>query len=316
MSHIFVTGGLGFLGYHLCNELVGLGHKVTIFDKFVNYIEPEKSNYYFYLNKRLNVLKNITTIVRGDIKCRTSIRKAIRDADPDIVIHLAAIPLASFSKKYPEEMLETNLIGTVKVLEALEDTKVERFVYASSSFVYGDFKYEPCDEDHPTNPIDMYGTTKLAGEKFTKLYCKQFGISWVIVRPSAVYGPTDCNQRVSQIFLENKLRGLPVFLEEGGNGTLDFTYVKDTAMGFVLCAVHKDAPNRIFNITYGKARFIKTYANILGCQTLDVQSDKERPKRGTLDIRKARAILGYEPMYPLEKGLKEYEEYVKGVQIE
>lgn len=316
MAHIFITGGCGFIGYHLTQMLHDLGHRVTIFDKFVNYIEPEKSNYHFYLIKRLNLLKNISTIIRGDIKCRTSIRKAIKDTDPDVVIHLAAIPLASFSKKYPEEMLETNLMGTVKVLEALEDTKVERFVYASSSFVYGHFKYEPCDEEHPTNPIDMYGTTKLTGETFTKLYCKQFGIDWVIVRPSAVYGPTDGNQRVSQIFLENKMRGIPVFLEGGGNDTLDFTYVKDTAMGFILTATHKEAKNKTFNITYGKARSIKTYANILGCQTLDTQADKERPKRGALDIRKAKILLGYEPMYPLEKGLREYEEYVKGVNCE
>jgi len=316
MSNIFITGGLGFIGYHLTLQLHNLGHKITIYDKFVNYIEPEKSSYHFYLMKRIKDLNGKATIVRGDIKCRTTLRRELHKANPDIVIHLAAIPLATYSKKYPEDMLETNLIGTVKVLESLEGTKVKRFIYASSSFVYGNFKYEPCDEEHPTNPIDMYGTTKLAGEMFTKLYCSQYGVDWVIIRPSAVYGPTDCNQRVSQIFLENKLKGIPVFLEDGGEATLDFTYVKDTAMGFVLATEHPDAVNRIFNITFGKSRSIKSYANILGCQTKDTISDKERPKRGALDIRKASAIMNYEPIYPLEKGLKEYEEYVKSTLLE
>ena len=309
---IFITGGIGFIGYHLSKRLLTEGHEVTIYDNFLNFTDPTTSHYPLYLNKRLEDLKEVQ-IIRGDTRHRSVLVNALKDTQPDVIIHLAAIAIANLSKDYSEEMVDVNLGGTVTLLESIRVIpSIKRFIFASSSFIYGHFQYDPADENHPTNPIDMYGGTKLAGEIFTKIYCNKYKIPWVIIRPSAVYGPTDANQRVSQIFVEKKLEGLPVFLEDGGEGKLDFTYVKDTAQGFTL-ALKESANNETFNITYGRSRSIKEYANILGAETLVSKSEQERPKRGTLDITKAKLLLDYLPEYPLERGLMEYEEYVKGV---
>ena len=195
---------------------------------------------------------------------------------------------------------------------------VKRLVYSSSSFVYGHFKYAPADENHPTNPIDVYGGTKLACESMIKGFGTRFGIDYTIVRPSAVYGPTDANLRVSQIFVDNAFNGKELVMEGGGEAALDFTYVDDIAQGFMLAALSPQAKNEIFNITRGEGRTLKELSEILrqyfpDLKTLIKPADKTRPVRGALDIRKAKEILGYSPKYSLEYGIKEYVEYIKNL---
>jgi UDP-glucose 4-epimerase len=213
------------------------------------------------------------------------------------------------------------LNGTITALESIDVVNsIKRFIYASSSFVYGNFNYDPADENHPTMPIDLYGGTKLSGEILTKIYGKKLGREYVIIRPSAVYGPTDCNRRVSQIFIECALNKKPLILENGGEGKVDFTYVEDTAHGFVLACFSPKAKNETFNITRGEGRSIKEYAQILkkmvpGLKTQSTKSKVVRPNRGALDISKAKKLIGYQPKYPLEKGLKKYFEFVKSAGV-
>ena len=212
-----------------------------------------------------------------------------------------------------------NLVGTVNVLESIREVdSVKRFVYASSSMVYGDFERMPADEKHPTNPLDVYGGTKLSSEILTRVYSKQYGIKYTIIRPSAVYGPTDVNRRVTQIFVENALMGKPLALHNGGESKLDFTYVEDTANGFVLALRSKKAENEAFNITRGEGRSLKELAEIIQrlvpgtrIERKEASKDEKRPERGTLDISKARKLLGYKPQYSLEEGMKMYVEFVK-----
>lgn len=317
MSKIFITGGAGFIGSFLAKELLENGDEVIIYDAFLNYVDPNKSHYHHYLNLRLNVLNGKVEIVRGDIRNKGLLLRTLNKYRPDKVVHLAALPIATASDQFSEDAMTINLNGTVNVLEAISECPfVKRFIYTSSSMIYGDFQREPCDEEHPKNPIGVYGGTKLAGETLTKVYAKRFGFEYTIIRPSAVYGPTDANRRVSQIFVDMALQGKPLTLHEGGRSKLDFSYVEDVAHGFVLALNSDKAVNETFNITRGEGRSIKEFAEIVkqhipGVRTVEEPLDIERPERGALDISKARRLLGYNPKYPIEQGIPKYIEFVK-----
>ena len=314
---VFITGGAGFVGYYTTLELLRGGHDVTVYDAFLNYIDPRESNYHRYLAMRRDHLGDSAHIVRGDTRNLAALTSALAEAKPDTVIHLAAIPLAAASNQFSEDAIQINLNGTMAVLEAVRAApSVQRVVFASSSFVYGNFQREPADEDHPTDPIDVYGGTKLAGEALVKGFGRRFGVEFVIVRLSAVYGPTDANRRVTQIFVENALLGRPLVLHEGGSSRVDFTYCEDAAQGLALAGLHPAAANETFNITRGEGRSLKELAEIVselvpGTVTEEHPATEPRPERGALDIGRARRVLGYEPRMSLEAGMENYVGFVR-----
>lgn len=315
---ILITGGAGFIGSYLTRELSQNGHEIVVFDSFVNYISPLNTHYQDYLRARFDgIIPDDIESIRGDTRNRSEIHRAIQESEPDRVVHLAALPIADVCNEHSEEAMSSIIQGTVNVLEAIRDVdSVDRFVYASSSMIYGDFQYRPADESHPKNPKGVYGGAKFAGETITRAFCRRFGFDFTVVRPSAVYGPTDANRRVSQIFVENALRGLPLELHGGGSQKLDFTYVTDTAHGFALATTHPDAANENYNITHGEGRSIKELAEVISnyvadVEMVEVETDVFRPKRGALDIDKAKQELDYQPEYSLEDGMEEYIEFVR-----
>lgn len=313
---ILITGGAGFIGYYITNELLSMNNEVIIYDAFLNYISPLESRYQEYLEYRLNDIKNKAHVIRGDIRNGRYFVKVLNDTKPEIVIHLAAIPIAKASNQFSEEAIQINLGGTITALECIKSVNcVKRFIFTSSSFIYGDFQYEPADESHPTKPIDIYGATKLSGEIFTRSFGSKFGIEYTIIRPSAVYGPTDANRRVTQILVENAISGEPLIMHNNGLDRVDFTFVKDTAHGFVLAALSDKAKNETFNITRGEGKSILDLVNALRPLYPDLNivqkpQDDKRPNRGALDIRKAKSALGYEPKYDLQSGMHEYVDFL------
>ena len=160
------------------------------------------------------------------------------------------------------------------------------------------------------NPIEIYGTLKLAGEVITKGVSNSYSIPYTIIRPSAVYGPTDMNERVTQYFLNKSSQAEPIQIH-GKDEKLDFTFINDIADGIIKAATNKNGINNTFNITYGKSRTLldyvlelkKYYKNI---QFEIIKRDSTRPKRGTLSISKAKKLLNYKPKYNLKKGVREY----------
>ena len=314
---ILVIGGAGFIGHHVVRELAEKGHVVSVYDSFATYFPETKLAYQQNLQYRLAELRDKAHIVRGDLKDTALLRQTISECAPDIVIHLANIPVSSASNRFAAEAIRVNLVGTADVIEAIRHAGIQpRLLYSSSSYTYGHFQYEPVDEKHPLMPIDTYGATKVASEALIQGMGKRFGIPFTIIRPSAVYGPTGSNGAVSQLFVENALSGKPIILNNGGATRLDFTYVKDTAHGFVLAALSPKAENEIFNITRGEARSLKDLAAIIKRHIPDaevVEKDFEEyiPKRGSLDINKARTVLGYEPNYSLEDGIAEHIDFVR-----
>jgi nucleoside-diphosphate-sugar epimerase len=213
---------------------------------------------------------------------------------------------------YPTEALQINVDGTLSVLEGVKACgSVKRFIFTSSSFVYGHFQRPIADEEHPTQPIDVYGGTKLTGEILTRAYSSQHGFEHVIIRPSAVYGFGDCNRRVTQLLIDNAIKGKPLVLHDGGRSKIDFTYATDVADGFARALLTPEAANHTFNITRGNARSVLEFANEVkkhfpNAQLVEKPPDASRPERGTLSIEKARKLLGYNPKIDIEQGIKEY----------
>lgn len=319
-TKFLITGGAGFIGSYMAKALAKRGIPTVLLDAFVQYFSPLESEselYQRYLQERFRDLRGKVTLVRGDTRNKDHLRRIIVEHEPTHIVHLAALAVANLSKSHSEEALSSTLNGTINLLEIVRDVDfVQRFVYTSSSMVYGDFKYVPADEEHPKSPKGVYGGVKLCGEIMTKVYSQLFGVDYTIIRPSAVYGPTDVNRRVSQILVENALLGKPLVLQGGSKTVLDFTHVEDEAEGIILAALSPSGRNEAFNITRGEGRSLREYAEILAELVPNVQivvrpRDQAIPQRGALDTTKARRLLGYNPRYSLADGLREYVEFVR-----
>jgi nucleoside-diphosphate-sugar epimerase len=327
MATYFVTGGDGFIGYHLCQELSARGEDIITYDAQKHYVPLSKSYWPTYQQYRTESIDNEkVTQVRGDTTDRGLLKETLEEHEPDYIIHLAALPIANVSNKYPEEARRNIFEGTITLMDVLRevDFDFERVVYTSSSMVYGDFPQDdegniiPVREDDDCTPLGLYGSMKLSGEHVTRAYAHRFSIPYAIVRPSAVYGPTDCNRRVTEIFLTNALKGEKLRLDNGGYHELDFTYVKDLVKGFILAAEHPNAKDETFNMTRGEGRSIRELAEVVadlvpGTEMYTEEQNVYRPNRGALDISKAQELLGYSPEYSLEEGMKEYHEFVESV---
>ena len=320
VTKVLVTGGLGFIGAEVSKQLLDAGAEVVILDSFASYFplfHEDAGLYQRFVHDRVAPLNGRVQLERGDTRHKDELRRVMLKHRPDRVIHLAALPLANVSTTYSEEAIGSIVAATTNLLEVVRDLDhFERFVYASSSMVYGEFVEHPATESHPTHPKNIYGGAKLCGEVVTRTYGEALGIEYAIVRPSAVYGPTDVNRRVVQIFVENALRGRPLVLKGGASNALDFTYVKDIASGFVKAALVPAAANETFNITRGEGRTLGELVGILreiigDIEVEEAELDHIIPRRGALDTSRARQILGFESAYALEDGVREYVEFVR-----
>ena len=319
---VLVTGGAGLIGSHLIRRLLNDGHEVVALDDFTySYTGKPSASIMHDINVRVEVLLKGARIERCSTMEKTKMRNIFMEFKPDVVCHLAAIPLVTVATAHVESAFNSLSTGLVNVLEIMRDSPwTKRFVYASSSMTYGNFEMDPMPEDGPQKPLNIYGGLKLAGEVLTKSYLYPTGMEHVIVRPSAVYGPTDQHRRVVQKFCENALIGEPVLVKAANDHIMDFTYVEDIAQGFHLACTHANAAGEAFNMTFGAARrltelvdVIKEYEPSIQTASDDID-DSDRPTRGTLSVEKARTMLGYAPEWPLERGIKSYLEYMRGAE--
>jgi len=293
--------------------------KCILLDVFAGYVNPTKASFQDYRKFRFSDLKYIE-IIRGDAKDYRTVLNILLKYNPKYIFHTAAVPLAKIDNLNAKETKEGSIDTTVNIIECVNEFQkkhkinLERFVYISSSMVYGDFKKKTASEDDICEPIELYGTMKLSGEIITKGLCKFFKIPYSIIRPSAVYGPTDMNNRVSQIFIEKALKGKKITIQ-GKKESLDFTYVEDLVNGIILSAVKKGGLNETFNITRGKAEKLISFVKILSKRIKNikinvVKRDSFRPIRGTLSIKKAKKFLNYKSKYSLADGLKKYLDFL------
>ncbi|BBO88335.1 NAD-dependent epimerase/dehydratase family protein [Desulfosarcina ovata] len=320
MKYALITGGLGFIGSFIARKLLeeDIVDTVVCLDHYGKYVNPTRPEYTDYRKLRVLGIQDRIVVERGEAKYYSVLSRILNRYRPLYIIHLAALPLAKLDNLNAEEAREGTVESTANMLEVIgqmDGYRPERFVYTSSSMVYGDFISESATEEHPTRPREIYGTMKLAGEIVTQGLGRYYGIPYTIIRPSAVYGPTDMNRRVSQIFIEKAFKGEKIQVN-GADEKLDFTYVKDVAEGFVRAAIHPKAVGETFNITYGEAQrlldFVMCLKNHFGSLQYEItERDNFRPRRGTLSIKKARSLIGFSPRYGLPEGVKEYVEFIR-----
>ena len=333
-NNYVITGGLGFIGSTITKMLVSKKDtgKCIIVDNYTNYVNPLRWTFTDYRKLRFinikdkklkNNINNKIIFYRGDCADFKIMYTILEKYKPKCVFHTAAVPVAKIENPNVSEFRKGSIDTTINILDCLDlvqkksKYKLGRFVYISSSMVYGDFLKKQAFEDDTTKPKEIYGTMKLAGEEIVKGLSRFSKIPYTIIRPSAAYGPTDMNERVTQFLLLKAINN-GVLEIHGKDEKLDFTYVEDLAEGTIKAAFNKKGKNETFNITTGSGRTILSYAKILRkyfkmVKFRIVSRDKTRPKRGTLSIKKAKKLINYKPKFDLEKGTLNYVKFVKGL---
>lgn len=299
---ILVTGGAGFIGSHVTELLCDYGYTVIVVDDL-------RFGYKEFIDKRASFLQ----ISLEDSK---AIEKAL--VGVDVVMHLAASSIISFSYVRPLEYFENNLINGIKLLEAMRKRGVKKIIYSSTSSVYGEPKNTPIKEDASTNPLNAYAASKLAFEQALISYYHSFGIESVLLRYYNAYGPRDEQKprtRAVPMWTEAILDNKPVPWHWQGRQVRDYIYVKDVAQA------HLDVLNlkgiHCFNIGSGQAVYmrdvLKTLEKIVGreLKTRDMGERKGDPMESFADISKIKKAVGWEPRVTLEEGLRETLKYYK-----
>ncbi|PYR69061.1 MAG: epimerase [Acidobacteria bacterium] len=307
-----VTGGAGFIGSELVRQLAATGAPVVVIDNLMN-------------GKRENLadVAGRVTLLEEDVRRVASYASVLREAD--VVYHLACLGVRH-SVHSPVENHDVNATGTLRLLEASRAAGVPKFVYVSSSEVYGTAKWVPMTEDHPTFPCTVYGGAKLAGEAYTRAFNRTYAYPTVVVRPFNTYGPRSHHEgdsgEVIPKFLLRCLAGKPMVIFGEGTQTRDFTYVSDSARGIILAGTTASAVGRTINLGSGFELSIndlaKTVAEIAGRPDTPIQHDEPRPGdvlRLYADMSQARSLMGYDVRVPLAEGIRQLLDWYRAQEL-
>lgn len=314
--NILVTGGLGFIGHVVVQLLQIQKHHVVIVDNLTDYgIVPGKELDYLLAERQVKIAPY--TLHTADIKDQGSMEHIISRHQIELVIHLASFPRQKVVNANPTWGSQTMSEGLLSLLEASRNTGVKKFVYVSSSMVYGNFRdtyFDGIDENHECNPIGQYGIMKLAGEWLVRDYARRTAMSYTVLRPSAVYGPLDVEDRVVSKFLLSAMRGETINVN-GAKEQLDFTYVDEAAEGIVAASISDNTDNMTYNITRGRSRTLLEAAElavrIAGAGRIQVNDpDDSFPSRGQLNTTRAYNDFGFQPTVNIEEGFQEYYDWL------
>lgn len=310
---VLVTGGLGLIGHNVVQRLEKQGLQAVVLDNCTGYGIIPHDELDYLMQERMS---RLTTphIIQGNIEDRYVVSWVLERFRPSTVIHLASFPRQKVVNANPQLGSRTMSEGLLNLLEFGGKCGIQKFVYISSSMVYGDFQ-DQVREDSPCNPQGQYGIMKLAGEWLVKDYHRKGCFDYSIIRPSAVYGPLDVEDRVISKFLLTAMRG-GVIKVNGANETLDFTYVEDAADGITAAALMPSGSNRTFNITKSHSKTLLEAAelavSLVGKGTIEVRDrDLDFPSRGALNIDAAREHLKFDPKIDIEEGFRIYHAWLK-----
>ena len=300
MSYYLVTGGAGFIGSHLTEELIRRGEQVRVADSLIT-------------GHRKN-LAHVSGIdfLEGDLADLSVAHRAVQGVD--YVLHQAAIPSVPRSVEDPVTSNRANIDSTLNVLVAARDARVKRVVYAGSSSAYGNTPTLPKHEDMSTNPLSPYALQKLVGEQYMQMFTALYGLETVTIRYFNVFGPrqdpSSPYSGVISIFARALLENTAPTIYGNGEQTRDFTYVANVVDGVLRAVKAPGASGQVINVATGSSislnRLFASMRDIVGSR-LEVVYGPPRSgdvKDSLADITRARALLGYEPLVSFESGLK------------
>lgn len=296
-KNILVTGGAGFIGSHVVDLLICEGHRVVVVDN-LSTGRPENLN-------------PEATFYKMDIRDE-GLEKVFKNERPEVVIHHAAQVSVRNSVEDPVEDASINILGSLNLLEHSVKGKVKKFIFASTGgAIYGEQEYFPADEGHPQMPVSPYGVAKLSVERYLHFYREVYGLNYVSLRYSNVYGPRQDpygEAGVVAIFTEKMLSGVQPVINGTGEQTRDFLYVGDAARANLLAL--REGVSGVFNIGTGRETSINRLFHLLkGLIGDDIGAHHGPPKKGeqfrsSLNPEKAEKIMGWRPEIPIEEGLR------------
>ncbi|MEK7578436.1 MAG: SDR family oxidoreductase [Patescibacteria group bacterium] len=293
-NRCLVTGGAGFIGSNLVDELIAQGHEVAIIDN----LSTGKREY----------INSAAEFYELDIRNLEKIKPLFKDAD--YVFHLAALPRVQISINDPITTNDINLNGTLNVLVAARDAKVKKFIYASSSSIYGNHDTLPYKEDMPARPISPYAVQKYIGEKYCRLFYELYGLPTVCLRYFNAYGKRQALEGayclVMGTFIKQRLANKPMTITGDGEQRRDFTSVADIVRANIL-AVNNSKVGRgeVINIGRGRNYSVNELARMVGGPAIYIPP-KIEPRETLADNSLARELLGWEPTMNLPEWLKAY----------
>jgi nucleoside-diphosphate-sugar epimerase len=332
-KRIALIGGAGFIGHNLALALAEQGHEVHVIDSlFINNLlyfsathngvdNPEL--YRKMINQRLDMLNQAKVPLHiQDAREYHQLSHLLDKIEPQVIVLLAAVAHADRSNKDPYSTFDHSVRTLENALDYARNPvkPVGHFIYFSSSMIYGNFTSGAVTEETQCDPIGIYGALKFAGEKLVIAYHQVFGLPYTIVRPSALYGERCVSRRVAQVFIENAIHGKDISIKGNGLDRLDFTYIGDLIHGITRVIESEQSRNQIFNLTYGESRSLSELASVVadhfpGIRVNYLPKDKLMPDRGTLSVDKAKEIIGYQPQYPIEKGIEKYVSWYRSLSV-
>lgn len=303
---IYVVGGLGFIGHNVVNELAKQypHNDITIIDNCDDYGVLDYTELASLHTERMSIIPPHIKILPHDIA------NALDFDDADVIIHLAGYPRAKAVNINPSRAANVMISGTVRLCELANKCNA-KMIFISSSMVYGDWKSFKAKETDATTPNTLYGLMKLQAEDIVKMMCKRY----IIIRPSAVYGPRDVTDRVISKMFEAAMKGDDIIVH-GADNMLDFTYVDDIAIG-IAKTVYSHHSNYTVNMSNGQARSLGEAASLIrfiansNSNIIYKGSDSLFPTRGAQDITLANNLFDFEPRVQLQYGLEELYKWLK-----
>ncbi|MDL2293702.1 NAD-dependent 4,6-dehydratase LegB [Ruminococcaceae bacterium OttesenSCG-928-D13] len=311
---VLVTGADGFIGSHLTEALVARGDKVKALCNYNSF------GSWGWLDSLEPAVKNEIDVMLGDVRDPHGMYVAVQGAE--VVYHLAALIAIPFSYHSPDSYVDTNIKGTLNVLNAAREHGTARVLVTSTSEVYGTAKYVPIDEDHPYQGQSPYSATKIAADRLAESFFRSFALPVTIVRPFNTYGPRQSARAVIPTVITQLLSGAGKIRLGSLHPTRDFNYVKDTAAGFLAIADCEEAIGQELNIATGREISIGQLAEELIRQInpqaeIVCDADRLRPPKSEVErllgtAEKLHALTGWQPAHSFEAGIAETIAWFRG----
>lgn len=304
---VLVTGGAGFIGSHLAERFLADGHKISVLDDFNDFYDPRIKR------ANLDAVKNSIRLYETDVRDEAAVHRIVREGRFDAIVHLAARAGVRPSIRSPKLYIDTNVTGTFHLLEAAKQNGVGRFVFASSSSVYGVIQTVPFSEEMCINAtISQYAATKIAGEQLCSNYSHLYGLRCISLRFFTVYGPRQRPDLAIHKFTKNIYGGIPIDQYGDGSTRRDYTYIDDIAQGVRECLGYNGPLCDVFNLgenqTTTLAELISHIERALGKKAV-INRLPEQPGDVPLtyaNIDKARRLLGYRPATKIADGIPKF----------